>query len=525
MRVRSKAKQEQRCDRLCRAAGCLTKVKAKQEQRCDRLCRAAGCFTGTGIMRVRLVTILLSLVLILTGCYWNVPVIDLISPPKLTGEQTEIYNALTNSMGSALTLKYPKTGEYLSAFVYVPTSSGSVGFSNMANLSSERVMVFYSQSGTSAPSEPTVFITFLEKRGEKWEPTNTESFFATDIEKIEFSDLGDSPQLNIIISYSILNQNDKSLCVISFDGEGKPDVVYHRDFCMYYEVGDFNDSGSRMLISINRSGGETNQSAAYFAGWKDGDFMTVDSVDANPNAFEYVKSTKSRLFSVPENVADGKPVVFLEYSQSDSFFNTGIIVYNPDGTNPRNIVFTEDEVVREERLELLVKRPNQYTAHAYSRDIDDDGRVEVAGNRLFPGYESDLIVATDKARATIWYSITEEEGFVKRHYTYLSVNNDYVLFFPIKWQEKVTVTINNDNPAGKEVVFWEYDAEKHESYFDAVGEDGVQLLKIVTVPKGEPRPDGYGLYNDSKNERFDYYVKVVEYALQPWELILALKIL
>lgn len=54
----------------------------------------------------------------MTGCSaLNFSVEGLINAPKLTSEQSEIHQALIESVGSNITLKYPKNGEYRSAYV------------------------------------------------------------------------------------------------------------------------------------------------------------------------------------------------------------------------------------------------------------------------------------------------------------------------------------------------------------------------------------------------------------------------
>lgn len=466
--------------------------------------------TKTLLTTVLSVSLCLGNSVILSGCYRNTSVIDLISPPKLTGEQTEIFNALTNAKGSALTLKYPKTGEFLSAFVF---------------WEDDRAMVFYELAGTTA--ETTILLTFLEKKDSRWECTYDIPFFATDIEKVEFEVLGDNVHENVIISYSVLNQPGKNLCVIALAENGQPEQVYLRDFCVYYEIGDFNNSGNNMLLSINGGGGDILQPVIEFAEWKDGAFSMEYSLLANPNVSEYVKSVKSVFVAKNkkgEEVGNEKAVLFLEYSRTDTIFGTEIIVWdNIEGYNgrPHNIVYERSQIVRDELTAMLEKLPNAFTAQAFARDIDGDGAVNAAGNKMFPGYNNDLIKPSERARAAIWYGITDENRLAQMYYTYLSVNNDYVFFFPPEWEEKVTVTVNHDE---NEVVFWEYNSDISESVLDVENE----LLSIVTVSKGEtPNKDDkaeYKLFKHNTNPEFDYYTKVSGNSLRALALRNALKI-
>ena len=60
------------------------------------------------------------------------------------------------------------------------------------------------------------------------------------------------------------------------------------------------------------------------------------------------------------------------------------------------------------------------------------------------------------------YSVTGSE-LEKLYYTYLSVNDDYVVFFPDEWEESVTLTIDSEND---EVTFWEYDNSIYRNILD-----------------------------------------------------------
>ena len=68
----------------------------------------------------------------LSGCS-GATVENLLTAPKLTQEQNEIYQALINSSGSSIKLKYPRGGEFRSAFV----------LQNIDDEPGEEALVFY----------------------------------------------------------------------------------------------------------------------------------------------------------------------------------------------------------------------------------------------------------------------------------------------------------------------------------------------------------------------------------------------
>ena len=470
------------------------------------------------------ITITATLLLLnLSGCYWNVPVTDLLSPPMLTEQQTEIYAALTNSEGTALTLKFPKSGDFLSAFVVFPDDSG-------------RVMVFYEKADASA--EPAIWLTFLEKRGNAggsksagWEVTYSMPFFATAIEQVAFPELSDTRRDDIVISTSFAGQPDCSVYVIAFDDDtGAPQVVYTMSYCMFYQIGDFNNTGKNMLMSISASGGEINEpSMAEFARWEGDEFIIAHRVRTNPAANEYLSAVKSALGDTP--------ALFIEYLETNGNANTNIIVWetwDDRGIIPRNIVVTNNPERTKRNLDLLKKRPNQFTALAFSRDIEegesDDSAFNPAGNVPFPGYGS--TARPDVVRATVWYKVVLDEYvndvFEPLHYTYLSVNNDYVFFFPDEWVDNATVTVLNDPCAHavNEVVFWAY-----EPTFHTVRDVTTPWLTVITVPKGaglcaEHHDDAksFMLFDSQNNPQYDYYVKTENRSITRRALRSALKV-
>ncbi|MEG2429629.1 MAG: hypothetical protein RSA99_04525, partial [Oscillospiraceae bacterium] len=51
--------------------------------------------------------------ILLTGCtYSNAGIDTIMTPPKLSKEQNEIYAALSENVGKNIKLKYPRSGEF-----------------------------------------------------------------------------------------------------------------------------------------------------------------------------------------------------------------------------------------------------------------------------------------------------------------------------------------------------------------------------------------------------------------------------
>ena len=131
------------------------------------------------------------LCLLLTGCTFGTSIDNLMSPPKLSVEQEQIYNALTDAAGSSISLKYPRSGRYLSAFI-VEDIDGDGG---------NEALVFYEKTSLAAP-ENTLRINILDKENDKWRSVFDTPAEGSEIEKVTISTLGDNERINLIIGSS-----------------------------------------------------------------------------------------------------------------------------------------------------------------------------------------------------------------------------------------------------------------------------------------------------------------------------------
>ena len=189
-------------------------------------------------------TLVLSAVLN-SGCSLNFSANDMLAPPKLTEEQTAIYNALTESAGR-VDLRYPKMGDYISAFVI---KNLDVEYSNEA-------IVFYETSldidaGNTADSPISKLrICFLDKDGEgNWRAVYEIPAEGTDVDSVSFSDLGSNRQ-RVIISFTILNSSDKIVSVIDYEN-GVAKTLY-KVSCSSFLINEFTRKGKEDLLCFGR---------------------------------------------------------------------------------------------------------------------------------------------------------------------------------------------------------------------------------------------------------------------------------
>ena len=106
-------------------------------------------------MKKRIAALAAASVLMLSSCT-AASFEELLSPPRLDGEQSDIYAALRDFTSGDIILKYPKSGQYRSAFVV----------RDLDNEPTDEAIVFYEMPNVSDGS--SLRLNFLDKRDGKW---------------------------------------------------------------------------------------------------------------------------------------------------------------------------------------------------------------------------------------------------------------------------------------------------------------------------------------------------------------------
>ena len=117
------------------------------------------------------------LTLQLPACSFNMNVESMLSPPRLTAEQEQIYQALLSDVGGAqISLKYPKSGEHLSAFTVADLDGDG----------SDEAIVFFDSGRTVAEENPLRYCLLGQQNG-KWKALKEYSTLGAEVERIDMS--------------------------------------------------------------------------------------------------------------------------------------------------------------------------------------------------------------------------------------------------------------------------------------------------------------------------------------------------
>lgn len=378
----------------------------------------------------------------LCGCSLGASVDNMLTPPKLSEEQNEIYQELINSVGKSVKLKYPRNGDYRSAFV----------IRNIDDEPGDEALVFY-ESKDIRSGESALRLKFLDKSGENWETVYDLACPGNEVDSIVFADLGsDTPSVAsetetsalsdrgtsaIILSCTLLNQSEKSVLVLKYKDKKPVELLSSTYSCM--SIADLNKDGQNELVIVSVNREMQTASASMYTDSTDG-LELLSNTPLYGGAADYIRVTQGRL-------DESTPALFLDYSKgggqsgTDVLYCYGSRLFCPNsiGSNPAS--------------GLISRQVNDYMAEIYSFDIDKDGFVEIPSTTPLPGYET--LTKPEQLCAVQWYTV-KNDNFTLESNSYFSGKYRFALLFPNRWTGVVTAVADFTN---NDIIFISYNAE------------------------------------------------------------------
>lgn len=382
---------------------------------------------------------------LLCGCSFDSSVENLLTAPKLTPEQSEIYGELQKTVGSNIKLKYPKSGDYRSAFV----------LHNIDDDGDDEAMVFYESTNVQS-GESALRLKILDKTDGKWEAVYDLACSGSEVDSISFAKLGSSEGIKIIACYTLLTQSEKAFDLLSYENRALTKVYSSAYSCL--EVFDMNGDGMDELITVTADKANHLSSAAMFTDGGNG-FAKLSDVTFGGDATEYLKVTKGRL-------SESIPAIFLDYSRGSGQSGTEVLycfgdrLYSPESASDAG--------------NMISRLTNDYMPEIYSFDIDNDGYVEIPSTTPLPGYE--MLTKPEQLCAVQWYTVSDG-NYIQEYYSYYSGKYGFVLLFPNRWRGVVSAVADfNTN----EIVFISYNSK-----IGLEVSEKTELMRIRTVDKDD----------------------------------------
>ncbi len=410
--------------------------------------------------------LVLSLLLMLCGCTYGATVDTLLVPPRLSGEQEQIYQALQNVAGRDIQLQYPKSGDYLSAFILADIDGDRA----------EESIVFYEKTGLSA-AENKLRINVLDKDGDVWRSVCDMPTVGAEIERVVIAPVGQRDAARVVIGYSVVDRSDRALVVYDYTSDGLSQC-FSAAYSLF-DVQDLDGNGTNELLVLRADSALSGAQAAVF---------TPDENDRFRKTQLSLRSSCTGFSQILYAREEGEEaVIYADMLTGVTTMQTELLRY--DGERLSHVLPDESAASETTR-----------SVGCLTLDIDDDGVPEIPVQTIFPGYEG---TASDQnIRLTRW--MTAEDGKLREKMRgYYSVSEGYAFMLPEPWQENVTAV--SDGLTG-DIVFYHYTG--------SLTEPMQELLRIGTASDRESREsrieEGYHLLHSRGNAY--YFMMAVESA-------------
>ncbi len=405
--------------------------------------------------------------LFLCGC--SMAVEELLSPPRLDEEQSAIYDALRLSKGGDVNLKYPVSGQYRSAFVV----------QNIDSEATNEAIVFYEASNVTDDGS-SLRLNFLDKRDGQWVSVYDFAALGSEIEKVQFSNLGNGKP-SIIITYTIQNSSDRATSVFSYENDIPSEVYKSRH--VYMNLIDINEDGADEMFMVNNDS-TGNTASINLLGWEKEGFSVLSSVPLNADF------TSCRSIVLGKATSAGRNGIFIDYATSDGSITTDVMLCYDRSLSAAQI--PADQVRR---------RSNTYTPFVSCRDIDGDGIIEVPSVSPAPGYEEQP--GNEQVSFTNWFEVSPAVAtLLYENTSYVSIRTDYIFRIPPRWAGLITMNISI---ADGTATFSRYDKSKKSA--------GEELLVIRAVPEAsvsKTNLTGFTSCGTSKTTGYCFFMRAAQ---------------
>ncbi len=248
-------------------------------------------------------------VILLSGCSLGASsdnVIELLSSPKLSENETEIVSAITLYSDAEVVLKYLKEADNISPIQYIDVDGNGV----------DEAIVFYTSPSTSGYVKMAV----LYDNDGVWEVVDDLSGLGTEVLNVSLVQLDKSKGNQLVVTYSFANTLEKVITVYSYS-DGNLVETYNQ-LCQSYIMSDITSDGnidiiigqpnvenilpSIKLISLN----EENQIAVV------ADYE-LNVANAEIQSLKLSKTSKSET-----------PAVVVDYKDNQNVIHTQAITYS-----------------------------------------------------------------------------------------------------------------------------------------------------------------------------------------------------
>ncbi len=336
-------------------------------------------------------------------------------PPAATGESAAMQQLLQEHLGTEYTLRYPRSGEHRSAVV----------IANLDSDSATEAVVFYRLSTESTGAHMVVLD--CSDSG-KWSIAG-ESTGGGDIDQVLFGDINGDGINEIITGWKgssdgcITNVHTLSggvlhpIGIITGEQDRHPANQYSE-----MAVGDFDGDLRDEIMTVFRSAPDGTAVARmlHLGYGVDGSaqLRTAASIPTDGSVYEYLNAQAGY-------VGMGTYCMVLDGCRGDGQYVTEIIMWDSETQTLAAPLCRADETVT---------ASFSRSCPTISRDINDDGMIELPRDKLLPGYSRRL---ENPMYLTSWYNLSDNELQLASQ-AVMQLDQGYYFQFAIGWDGTVT---------------------------------------------------------------------------------------
>lgn len=346
---------------------------------------------------------MIAALLMLTSCSsFGLPggVDSLLRPPALNQQQSEIREALSATLDTQdMTLKYPRGGEYRSAFI----------FHDMDDDGEEEAFVFY-----SLQSDPSVRLKVLKRENGSWRAVYDVGGEGTDVDFVEFARM-EGGSNHLIAGWYDGDAGESTLSVYAVSGQ-RLTLEFSHNYALHL-LGRFTGRESDDLLLIE-PGASAVPPKLHLVRYASGELSITSSLELASDVRRFLNLDFGALYPDANAIFIDE---FLDHSETA----------------------TEIAQIQNGRLVSIVGKDSGplfsmtfRSGELLSRDVNGDGVVEIPHQSLLAGYEA------KEERAPLY--LTSYMRYQNGEFSVLSqavINHaaGYQVFFPDPWVDTVTV--------------------------------------------------------------------------------------
>ncbi len=358
--------------------------------------------------------LIVAVCLSLTSCNLNISSVEnLMRPPKLSGESRLLQNAFEKSVHDfdGVVMKTPISGDNRSSYILF----------DLENDGNQEAIVFYSEPSVNTYANASVF-KFVNNN---WEFVSKINGKGEEIYEVSFADINHDGNYEIFLSWSGIGVIEKSnssdfgsgnnrvLTVYSCDGESTSLLTTETYTNLFIDDLNNDKNDEIVLFKINLSDSEKRTTARIMSFYED--YSIKHDEQLVLSGFLEINNIVT---DVIENNNESHTRIFVDGAISEIGVITEIIDITHNNFNIKLPLYEQNQSQHPSTLR---------DSRVYSRDIDNDGIVEIPTNEVLP-YGTRISKNSDERKElslTVWsefsnYSMkTDFKCLLNSSYNYL----------------------------------------------------------------------------------------------------------